>query len=84
MARRLLDEGLAARRMRQAVEAYRAGRVTAWRAARIAGVSPYEMLDLIHEAGIPHELDPEVLEGLTPTRASRGGTPSSGPNASWP
>lgn len=64
MARRLLDAGLAARRMQRALEAYRHGDVTAWRAARMAGVSLFEMLDRIHEAGIPHDLDPEVLAAV--------------------
>jgi hypothetical protein len=34
------------------------------RAATDAGISLYDMLDRIHERGIPYELDPEVLERL--------------------
>ena len=62
MARRLLGHGLAARRMRRALDEYRAGNVTTWRAAQMAGVSLYEMLDRIHEEGIPFDLDPEILD----------------------
>lgn len=62
MARRLLGTGLAARRMRRALDEYRAGNVTAWRAAEIAGVSLYEMLDRIHDQGVPYDLDPNVLD----------------------
>ncbi len=61
MARRLLGSGLATRRMGRALDEYRAGNVTAWRAAEIAGVSLYEMLERIHEEGVPYELDPAVL-----------------------
>lgn len=43
-------------------DAYRAGSVTAWRAAEIAGVSLYEMLDQMHEDGVAYELDPAVLD----------------------
>jgi hypothetical protein len=62
MARRLLGHGLAERRLRRALEAYRSGSVTAWRAAEIAGVSLYEMLDRIHEEGISYDLDGEVID----------------------
>ena len=62
MARRLLGHGLADRWMRRALEEYRSGSVTAWRAAEIARVSLYEMLDRIHDEGIAYDLDPDVLE----------------------
>ena len=64
MARRLLGHGLADRWMRRALEEYRSGSVTAWRAAEIARVSLYEMLDRIHEEGIAYDLDPDVLERI--------------------
>ena len=72
MARRLLDHGIAARRMRRGLDEYRAGNVTAWRAAEIADVSLYEMLDHIHEEGIAYDLDPAVLDrvGAASTAAS--------------
>ena len=62
MARRLLGHGLADRRMRRALDEYRSGSVTAWRAAEIARVPLYEMLDRIHEEGIVYDLDTDVLD----------------------
>lgn len=62
IARRILETGVAEARVDRAVRDYGAGRLTAWRAARDAGISLYEMLDRIRERGIPYELDPEVLE----------------------
>ena len=64
VARRLLVSGVAEARIERALRDYAAGRVTAWRAATDAGISLYDMLDRIHERGIPYELDPEVLERL--------------------
>ena len=63
VARRILTDGIARARMERALRDYAAGRASAWKAARAAGVSLYEMLDAIHEAGIPYELDPEDLRG---------------------
>jgi Arc/MetJ-type ribon-helix-helix transcriptional regulator len=64
VVRRLLASGLAAYRMETALKEYRGGRVTAWKAASIANVSLYEMLDRIHAEGIPYALDPDVLDRL--------------------
>lgn len=64
MARRLLDTGLSSYRMDRALSEYRRGNVSAWRAADVAGVSLYEMLDRIRDAGIPYEMDPGLLERL--------------------
>ncbi|MDP8904030.1 MAG: UPF0175 family protein [Chloroflexota bacterium] len=64
VARRILVDGIARTRADRAVRDYAAGRVTAWKAARDAGVSLYEMLDRIHEAGIPYELDPDEVKRL--------------------
>jgi hypothetical protein len=64
ITRRLISSGLSAYRMERALGQYRRGDVSAWKAASLAGVSLYEMLDRIHEAVIPYELDPEVLERI--------------------
>lgn len=64
VARRILVDGVQMARVDRAVREYAAGRVTAWKAARDAGVSLYEMLDRIHEAGIPYELDPEDISRI--------------------
>jgi len=61
VARRILVEGVAKARIDRALRDYAAGHVTAWKAASDAGVSLYEMLDRIHEARIPYELDPDDL-----------------------
>ena len=62
LARRLLSDGLAQHRLRTAVRDVAAGRRSTWDAAGRAGVSLYEMLDHVAEAGIPYRLDPEVIE----------------------
>jgi hypothetical protein len=64
IARRILVDGIAKARMDRALVDYRSERVTAWKAAEDAGVSLYEMLDRIHEAHIPHPMDPEELAAI--------------------
>ena len=64
MARRLLETGMTGHRMDRAVREYRKGNVSAWKAAEIAGVSLYEMLDRIHDEGIPYEIDPETFQRI--------------------
>lgn len=61
LARRLLADGLADRRMEAAISDYAAGLRSAWSASEVAGVGLYEMLDRIAEAGIPYRLDAEVV-----------------------
>lgn len=74
LARRLLADGLAHRRVEAATAQYVAGRVSAWAAASRAGIDLYAMLDRIAEAGIPYRIDPETLDRL---RAG-GGAPAPG------
>ena len=64
LARRLLREGLKRERVHHALRTYREGEVSAARAAEAARISLYEMLDRIHEAGIPYELDASDLQGI--------------------
>lgn len=66
VARRLLVSGVAEARIERALHDYAGGRVTAWRAATDAGIPLYDMLDRIHERGIPYETDPAVFERLDP------------------
>lgn len=68
VARRILIEGVAKARLDRALRDYAAGNVTAWQASSDAGVSLYEMLDEIHEARIPYELDPDDLAGFAGAR----------------
>ena len=90
VARRILTDGIARARMERAVRDYAAGQVSAWKAARRAGVSLYEMLDAVHQAGIPYELDPDDLaaarSGGASTRVAEaspayGGDDPSAPSA---
>jgi len=62
LARRLLSDGLTQHRLRAAAGDVAAGRRSTWDAAGRAGVSLYEMLDHVAQAGIPYRLDPEVIE----------------------
>jgi hypothetical protein len=64
IARRILVSGVAEARIERALRDYAAERTTAWRAARDAGISLYEMLDRIAQRGIPYELDPDELGQL--------------------
>jgi hypothetical protein len=74
LARRLLADGLAHRRVESATADYAAGRSSAWAAASRAGIDLYEMLDRIAEAGIPYRIDPDALDRL----AGSGGPPAPG------
>ena len=66
LARRLLRDGLRRERLELAIDRYRAGEVSPGRAAEMARVSLYEMIDRIHQEGIPYELDPAELDRLRP------------------
>jgi len=50
---RLLDAALRQRRIDEAVEGYRDGRVTLWRASELAGLSLREMMEVVRERNIP-------------------------------
>jgi len=53
VARRLLHEGIKHWKLEHALGLYREGRISKARAAEMAGVSIYEMIDLIRERSIP-------------------------------
>jgi len=53
LIRRLLDSALQQRKVEDALEAYRDGKVTLWRAAESAGVSLREMIELAGAKRIP-------------------------------
>src|SRR4051794_14297928 len=78
LTRRILREGVARHREDRAIQEYADGHVTAWRAAEMVGVSLYDMLDLIHQRGIVHEMDPQEFEQIrglpVPSGAPPGGT----------
>lgn len=59
---RLLQIGLKEYRMEKALNLYRNGKVTLWKAAELAGVSLREMMEAIKARDIPYQYDLEALE----------------------
>ncbi|KXB01993.1 hypothetical protein AKJ44_01645 [candidate division MSBL1 archaeon SCGC-AAA261F17] len=59
--RRLLDEGIKKRQLDKAVTMLRDGKVTVSKAAEIAGVSIWEMMEVMREKQIPVPYDEEDL-----------------------
>lgn len=59
---RLLKIGLREHRMEKALNLYRDGKVTLWKAAEIAGVSLREMMEAIEARDIPYQYDFVALE----------------------
>lgn len=51
--RKILGRGLREIKMEHAIELYSKGKVTLWKAAELAGVSLWEMLDIVRERRIP-------------------------------
>src|SRR3990172_420522 len=51
--RKVLDKGLREIKLEHALEEYRKGKITLWKAASMAGVSLWEMLDIVKEKKIP-------------------------------
>jgi predicted HTH domain antitoxin len=60
--RKALREGLEEIRVRLAVEQYQSGEVSVNQAARIAGLSVAEWLEVAHERNLTTQLKPEDLE----------------------
>ena len=60
--RKALREGLADIRIRVAVERYRSGEISVNEAARIAGVSLVEWLEIAREHNLTTQLTPDDLE----------------------
>jgi len=59
---RLLKIGLKEYKMEKALNLYRDGKVTLWKAAELAGVSLREMMEAIKARDIPYQFDLEALE----------------------
>ncbi len=65
--RELLLKGLEEKQLEIALEAYKKGKVTLWKAAQIAGVSLWKLLDIIKERRIELSYSEEQLkEDLEP------------------
>jgi len=60
--KRLLTEGLKKWKLDYAIRLYCDGKVSLWRAARIANVSLWEFIDILKEKRIELHLDSEDLE----------------------
>ena len=59
---RLLKIGLKEYKMKKALNLYRDGKVTLWKAAELAGVSLREIMEAIKARDIPYQFDLEALE----------------------
>jgi predicted HTH domain antitoxin len=53
LARQILQEGIASRKRELALRLYREGKASKSRAAEVAGISLWEMMDLIDHAAVP-------------------------------
>jgi predicted HTH domain antitoxin len=60
--RRLLEAGLADYRKRKALDAYRGGACTLWKAAQLAGLSVREMMRLAEAEKIPVHITPDDVD----------------------
>ena len=73
LIRRLLAEAVQEKRKRKALELYKDGKVSMGKAASIAKLSIWEMLDLIEEKGLHIDYGSEELfEDLKPLRRKIG------------
>ncbi len=65
LIRELLENGVKQKSIDQAVELYRTGRVTAWKAAQLAGVSLWTIYKVLEEKGVllqytEHDLEQDL------------------------
>lgn len=61
VVRRLLVDGIKDWKIKYALEQYSEGKITIWKAARMAGVSLRQMLDIAAKKGIPFQYTLEDL-----------------------
>lgn len=72
MVRRLLADAVETKSKEEALTLYKKGRVSLWKAAKIAGISLWETIDLLVSEGIHLDYGPEELrEDLEPARRKR-------------
>lgn len=73
MIRRLLSDAVEEKNRKDSLKLYKEGKVSLWKAAKIAGTSLWEMIDLIMKEGIPLDYGAEELrEDLEPLRRKTG------------
>lgn len=69
IAREILDEGVRERAIKTVLKMYSERQITLWKAARLAGVSLWELIDKLEEYGIHlqyglRELEEDLREAL--------------------
>jgi predicted HTH domain antitoxin len=57
IVRKLLAQAIAERKLKKALALYCAGKVTLWKAADIAGLSLWEMMEIVEKRKIPSQYD---------------------------
>jgi len=62
LIRELLENGVKQKSVEQAIELYRIGQVTAWKAAQLAGVSLWAFYKLLEEKGVLIQYSEHDLE----------------------
>ena len=62
LIRKLIAESLKEYKIKKALELYREGKVTLWKAAEIAGITYSEALEKLKKRNIPFKYDSEDLE----------------------
>ncbi len=60
--REMLEKGVKEKSKEQAVELYRSGQVTGWRAAQLAGVSLWNFYKILDEKGVLIQYSEQDLE----------------------
>ena len=51
--RKIIERGLRETRLEHAIDLYKHGRITLWKSAEIAGISLWDMLQIVRERRIP-------------------------------
>lgn len=62
VARRMIAVGIDQARKTRALEKYRKGKCTLWKAAEQAGIPLREMIELLHKERIPIHISPEDVD----------------------
>ncbi len=72
--RKLLQEAVERKSLEDAIEQYRRGKLSLWKAARNAGISLWEMVDVLAKEGVYFDYDREAMrEDLEPLRRKKIG-----------
>lgn len=70
--RKLLKEAVARKTLENVLQEYREGKISLWKAASKAGITLWEIVDILAREGIPLDYDRESLrEDLEPLRRKK-------------